>query len=72
MQEAGIMLTRVKDAEIISTKVQAGLLEQYCSLSASTGELLIKDIIIMISLQIGNERLQVFTIADTAVITCAV
>jgi conjugation system TraG family ATPase len=65
VQEAGIGITRIREEELLSDATRAGLLEQYFSLSSSSGELLIKDIQIKDQLRVGDQYVQCFSLSDT-------
>ncbi|RXK86991.1 TraG family conjugative transposon ATPase [Filimonas effusa] len=65
MKEAGLSLTRLKNSSLSSTEKSAGLLENYCFLSPSPDNLLIKDIIFdKQHINIGSQLCQLFTVAD--------
>jgi conjugation system TraG family ATPase len=64
MQEAGIVLTRMNNADLLSDAHRVGLLEQYCTLGVSVDRAVIKDIILKDQLRVGQQQVQVFTLSD--------
>lgn len=71
-EEAGIGLVRIKEEEILSDRLRAGLLEQYFSLAASCRELLIKDIELKEQLRVGSDYVQCFTLSDTQLLPASI
>jgi conjugation system TraG family ATPase len=59
-----ITLTRLNAADLQSQVKSSGLIERYCFLSEDDGQLLIKDISLSDSVQIGNRQLMVYTLGD--------
>lgn len=72
VQEAGIGLVRLTEAQILSDEHRAGILEQYFSLSSSESELLIKDIQVKDTLRVGGDYLQCFTLSDTQLLPATI
>jgi conjugation system TraG family ATPase len=66
MLEAGIMLERLHDADILSTDNKAGLIEQYMFQVSDADKPLIKDIDLDGKIKIGNQYCQFFTLSDAA------
>lgn len=72
VQEAGIALMRLKDADILSDEHRQGLLEQYFSLASSAQELLIKDIGLKDELRVGEDYVKCFTLSDTKLLPATI
>lgn len=65
MEDSGfVKLRRLKDEELLSNGVKAGIIEQYCYLSGK-GEPLIKDMQFDENIRIGSQHCQLYTLADT-------
>lgn len=65
MEDSGfVKLRRLKDEELWSNGAKAGIIEQYCYLSAK-GEPLIKDMQFDENIRIGSQHCQLYTLADT-------
>lgn len=65
MEDSGfVKLRRLKDEELWSSGVKAGIIEQYCYLS-SKSEPLIKDMQFDENIRIGSQHCQLYTLADT-------
>jgi conjugation system TraG family ATPase len=65
MEDSGfVKLRRLKDEELWSNGVKAGIIEQYCYLSGK-GEPLIKDMEFNENIRIGSQHCQLYTLADT-------
>lgn len=65
MEDSGfVKLRRLKDEELWSNGVKAGIIEQYCYLSGKS-EPLIKDMQFDENIRIGSQHCQLYTLADT-------
>ncbi|MGX5856490.1 TraG family conjugative transposon ATPase [Dyadobacter jiangsuensis] len=65
MEDSGfVKLRRLRDEELWSSGVKAGIIEQYCYLSGK-GEPLIKDMQFDENIRIGSQHCQLYTLADT-------
>lgn len=65
MEDSGfVKLRRLKDEELWSSGVKAGIIEQYCYLSGK-GEPMIKDMQFNENIRIGSQHCQLYTLADT-------
>lgn len=65
MEDSGfVKLRRLKDEELWSSGVKAGIIEQYCYLSGKC-EPLIKDMQFDENIRIGSQHCQLYTLADT-------
>lgn len=65
MEDSGfVRLRRLRDEELWSSGVKAGIIEQYCYLSGK-GEPLIKDMQFDENIRIGSQHCQLYTLADT-------
>ncbi|SDG32520.1 Bacteroides conjugation system ATPase, TraG family [Dyadobacter soli] len=65
MEDSGfVKLRRLKDEELWSNGVKAGIIEQYCYLSGKC-EPLIKDMQFDENIRIGSQHCQLYTLADT-------
>lgn len=60
----GIGLRRLRNEELSSEGRQAGLIERYCFLGASTRDPLLKDIVLKPALSVGDQSVQIFSLAD--------
>jgi conjugation system TraG family ATPase len=65
LKDAGVFTTLLSGEEILSSPSHAGLLERFAQLS-STDELLIKDVSFEKNITVGDQFVQVFSLADTA------
>lgn len=64
LEDSGfIALTRMKDEDLLSQEKKAGIIERYCFLLEGT-ELMIKDLVFHDGIQVGNDYLQIYTLAD--------
>lgn len=64
MKDAGIILIRLKDAELESSSESSGILERYCYLLKSSDELMVKDIDLSNGITVGEQQCRFFTLAD--------
>jgi conjugation system TraG family ATPase len=64
MQEAGILMQRLKDEDLLSTQKKAGVIEKYLFQLSSDEGLLIKDIVFDGKVKVGNEHCQFFTLSE--------
>ena len=64
MKEAGIYLTRVREEEILSSEMRAGIIEQYVYQIGDRSKPIIKDIDFNGHVKVGNQICQFFTLAD--------
>jgi conjugation system TraG family ATPase len=65
LEDSGfIRLRRLTDEELQSQKNKAGLLERYCFLCESSGEVLVKDITYKDGIRAGDQYCQLYTLAD--------
>ncbi len=59
-----LTLIRLTDAELVSSRRKAGLIERYCSLAPDTDRPIGKDISFGDDIRIGDDYLQMYTLAD--------
>lgn len=58
-----IELTQMQEEDLLSQKGKAGIIERYCFLLAGT-ELMIKDLVFQDGIKVGDDYLQIYTLAD--------
>jgi conjugation system TraG family ATPase len=64
LEDSGfIKLTRMQEKDLLSRKKKAGVIERYCFLLDGT-ELMIKDLAFHDGIKVGNDFLQIYTLAD--------
>jgi conjugation system TraG family ATPase len=64
LEDSGfILLTRMQDKDLLSQEKKAGIIEKYCFLLNGT-ELMIKDLVFHDGIKVGNDYLQIYTLAD--------
>lgn len=64
LEDSGfIEVDRIKEKDLLSQKKRAGVIERYCFL-LNGRELMIKDIVFSDGIKVGNDHLQIFTLAD--------
>jgi len=64
LEDSGfIKLTRMKEKDLLSQENKAGIIEKYCFLLEGT-ELMIKDLVFHDGIKVGNDHLQIYTLAD--------
>lgn len=59
-----IKLSRLRNDDLTGTEKRAGILEQYCFLLARHERPMLRDIHLKDSIQVGDQRAQLFTLAD--------
>ncbi|HEY8929593.1 MAG TPA: TraG family conjugative transposon ATPase [Mucilaginibacter sp.] len=64
LSDAGTVMNRLGDDEFAGTKFKPGVLEQYCFLQRPEERPVIKDVRLKDGIRIGDELLQVFSLAD--------
>lgn len=64
MKEAGVILNRLGDAVLLSSKTRAGLIENYLFQLPGPDKLLIKDISFEKGIRVGKDLCQLFTLSD--------
>jgi len=64
LTDSGLGMTRLGDDDLAGTRMKSGVLEQYCFLQGPQERPLIKDVHLKEGIRIGEESLQVFTLAD--------
>lgn len=65
LQDSGfVQLTRLKNADLLSSGKKAGLIERYCFLSEREDSLLMKDLTFNDGMQIGDQHAQLYTLGD--------
>lgn len=64
MKEAGVVLERLKDADLASSRRKAGWIEQYLFQLPSAEKLLIKDISFEGKIKVGGDTCQFFTLSE--------
>jgi len=65
LQSVGIGLRRMTNQELLSASTKAGLIERYCTLSATNDPVFIGDIQLKDDFRIGDKYVQLYTLADT-------
>jgi conjugation system TraG family ATPase len=64
LEDSGfIELIRMQETDLLSMKKKAGIIERYCFLLDGT-ELMIKDIVFHDGIKVGNNYIQIYTLAD--------
>jgi conjugation system TraG family ATPase len=64
LEDSGfIKLTRMQEKDLLSQEKKAGVIERYCFLLDGT-ELMIKDLAFHDGIKVGNDFLQIYTLAD--------
>jgi len=64
LEDSGfIVLTRMQDKDLLSQEKKAGIIERYCFL-LNGKEIMIKDLVFHNGIKIGNDFLQIYTLAD--------
>ena len=64
LEDSGfIVLTRMQDKDLLSQEKKAGIIERYCFL-LNGKEIMIKDLVFHDGIKIGNDFLQIYTLAD--------
>jgi conjugation system TraG family ATPase len=64
LEDSGfIKLTRMQEKDLLSQEKKAGVVERYCFLLDGT-ELMIKDLVFHDGIKVGNDFLQIYTLAD--------
>jgi conjugation system TraG family ATPase len=64
LEDSGfIELTRIEEKDLLSQDKKAGIIERYCFLLDGT-ELMIKDLVFHDGIMVGNNYLQIYTLAD--------
>ncbi len=67
LEDSGfVLLTRLKDEELMSQSRKMGLVEQYCSLSERENSFQLKDISFGEGIRIGDQHCQLYTLGDAA------
>ena len=65
LEDSGFVhLRRLKDDDLQSNTHKVGFIEQYCFLSQSSDDVLIKDLSFKNELTVGNQHCQLYTLAD--------
>ncbi len=59
-----VTIKRLREADIVSTKVSAGLIEQYCTLAVHPKDIVLKDISLKDGFMIGDNHCALYTLAD--------
>lgn len=67
LEDSGfVKLTRLKEADLLSRRRKAGLVERYCYLSEKTQNLLCKDMDFKEGIRVGDQHCQLYTLGDAA------
>lgn len=65
LEDSGfVLLTRLKNDELLSHSRKMGLIEQYCYLAEKDNAIVLKDISFENNLQIGDQHCQLYTLGD--------